>query len=123
MVLGVAKILVVEDDSSLRTVIRLVLEQADYQVAEAPNGRAALDQLADESPDLILVDSKMPLLTGVELIERLRAQPQYAQTPVVLLTGLPGSVPADAAANAIVAKPFEKEDLLNVIQGLLGSRT
>jgi two-component system chemotaxis response regulator CheY len=116
----VAKILVVEDDASLRTVIRLVLEQADHEVSEAPNGQSGLDQLQHSAPDLILVDSKMPVLTGTEFIGRLRAKPAYAGVPVVLLTGLPGSVP-DAAADAVVAKPFEPEDLLRVIGGLLAA--
>ena len=51
----------------MRTVIRLVLEQADYEVEEAANGRVALERLADGVPDLVLVDAKMPQVTGVEL--------------------------------------------------------
>ncbi len=113
------RILVVEDDASLRTVIRLVLEQAGYEIAEAPNGLAAFEQLGELAPDLILVDSKMPLLSGAGLIEKIRAEPAHASMPVVLLTGLPGSVPASVRADAIVAKPFEKTDLLNVIGRLL----
>ena len=113
------KILVCEDDASLRAVIRLVLELGGYGVEEASNGRAALELLDQELPDLILVDAKMPVLTGAELIAQIRAEPSRAAIPIVLLTGLPGSVPDDVRADAIVAKPFEKNDLLNVIGGLL----
>lgn len=113
------KILVVEDDASLRTVIRLVLEQADYEVGEASNGRVALELLDRELPDLILVDAKMPVLGGAEFIGEVRSRPAWAAVPVVLLTGLPGSVPDDVRPDALVAKPFDKSDLLRVIGGLL----
>lgn len=114
-----ARILVVEDDPSLRTVIRLVLEQAGHEIAEAANGRVALEKLEQAAPDLIVADAKMPFLTGAELIEQIRSQPALAALPVVLLTGLPASVPQDSGADAIVAKPFEKTQLLNVIGRLL----
>lgn len=113
------KILVVEDDASLRTVIRLVLEQADYEVDEASNGRAALELLDHKLPDLILLDARMPFLGGAELIGEIRREPARAAIPVVLLTGLPGSVPEDARPDAVIAKPFDKNDLLKVIGGLL----
>lgn len=115
-----AKILVVEDDSSLRAVIRLVLEQADYEVAEASNGRAALDGLGSDVPDLIIADAKMPFLTGAELIERLRADAAHSSIPVVLMTGLPDSLPDLVRPDAVVAKPFDKDDLLELIGRLLG---
>lgn len=114
-----AKILVVEDDSSLRTVIRLVLEQADYEVAEASNGRAALDCLRADVPDLILADAKMPLLTGTELVERLRGDETHSSIPIVLLTGLPESVPDTVRPDAVLAKPFDKNALLKLVDRLL----
>lgn len=114
-----AKILVVEDDPSLRTVIRLVLEQAGHDIAEAANGRVALQQMDSEAPELVVVDSKMPILSGAQLIEKIRAEPAHARLPVVMLTGLPGSVPEGSGADAIVAKPFEKSQFLDVIDRLL----
>lgn len=111
-----AKILVVEDDPSLRVVIRMVLEQAGHEMSEAPHGRAALDQLNGDLPDLILVDSKMPILNGAELIEQLRANPAYASIPIVLLTGFSETNPH---VDAIVAKPFDKTHLVNVVGRLL----
>jgi CheY-like chemotaxis protein len=116
-----AKILVVEDDPSLRTVIRLVLEQEGYEIAEASNGQVALDELDDHRPDLIIVDAKMPILTGPQLIERIREQPARARIPVILLTGLPGAVPQHVKADMVVAKPFEKKELVDVIGRLLAS--
>lgn len=114
-----ARILVVEDDPSLRTVIRLVLEQAGHEIVEASNGRIALEQIEQGTPQLVVVDSRMPVLGGAELIERIRSEPECARLPVVLLTGLPGSVPEGLGADAIVAKPFEKKGLLDVIDRLL----
>lgn len=111
-----AKILVVEDDPSLRVVIRLVLEQAGHEMTEAPHGRAALDRLDGYVPDLMLVDSRMPILDGAGLIERVRADPAFASIPIVLLTGFSD---VHAGADAVVAKPFEREQLLSVIERLL----
>lgn len=116
------RILVVEDDASLRTVIRLVLEQEGYEIAEAANGRIALEQIDEQEPDLVLVDAKMPVLTGEELIDRLRADPRHASIPAVLLTGLPSAVREQTPADAVIAKPFEKSQLLRVINDLLGAR-
>lgn len=114
--LELAKILVVEDDASLRVVIRLVLEQAGYDMTEAPNGQVALDMLNGDPPDLILVDSKMPILGGAQVIEHVRAEPAYASIPIVLLTGFSDT---HAGADAVVAKPFERTQLLDVIERLV----
>ncbi|HVH64010.1 MAG TPA: response regulator [Candidatus Dormibacteraeota bacterium] len=114
--LEIAKILVVEDDPSLRVVLRLVLEQAGHEMTEAPHGRAALDQLDRDVPDLMLVDSRMPILDGAGLIERVRANPAYESIPIVLLTGFSDAHPG---ADALVKKPFEKADLLKVVANLL----
>lgn len=111
-----AKILVVEDDPSLRVVVRMVLEQAGHEMTEASHGRAALDQLERGIPDLMLVDEKMPILNGPELIEQLRENPVYASIPIVLLTGFSDTHPK---VDAIVTKPFDKTHLLNVVERLL----
>lgn len=119
--MAVPEILVVEDDPSLRAVIRLVLEQAGYEIAEAPNGAEALKRLAHKAPDLMLVDARMPLMSGEELIQRVRAEPAHSAIPVVLLTGFSELVQAKGQADAVIAKPFEKDQLLKVVDDLLRS--
>jgi len=115
----VKRVLIVEDDQSLRVVIRMVLEQARYEVIEARHGAAALELMESEMPDLVLADLRMPLMGGVELIGRLRSSPRTASVPIVLLSGLLPDPEVTKLANAVVAKPFEPADLLAAISGSL----
>jgi CheY-like chemotaxis protein len=115
------KVLVVEDDQSLRVVIRMVLEQARYEVLEARHGAAALELMESEMPDVVVADMRMPLMNGVELIGRLRSSPATASVPIVLLSGLLPDPEVTKLANAVVAKPFEPADLLAAIRGSLKS--
>jgi CheY-like chemotaxis protein len=115
------RILIVEDDQSLRVVIRMVLEKARYDVLEARHGAAALELMENEMPDVVVADLRMPIMSGIELIGRLRASPATASLPVVLLTGLLPDREVTRLANAVVAKPFEPADLLAAIRSSLNS--
>lgn len=115
-------VLVVEDDQSLRTVIRMVLEHASYEVLEARHGIAALELMETEMPDLVIADMRMPLMNGVELIGRLRSSPATASVPIVLLSGLVPDPEVSSLANAVVVKPFEPADLLAAISGALKAK-
>jgi CheY-like chemotaxis protein len=115
------KILVVEDDVHLRTVIRLVLERANHEVVEAADGWAAISIIDAGLPDLLLVDLKMPLMSGLELIDRVKSNPSTASLPIVLLTGN-----RDAAAGLrqqiqVVLKPFDPDYLLGALQAALNA--
>lgn len=110
------RVLVVEDDLSLRVVIRMVLEQARYEVFEARHGMAALELMESEMPDVVIADLRMPLMNGVELIGRLRSNPVTASLPIVLLSGLLPDPEVTRLANAVVAKPFEPADLLAAVR-------
>jgi CheY-like chemotaxis protein len=112
----------VEDDQSLRVVIRMVLEQARYEVLEARHGAAALELMESELPDLVVADLRMPLMNGVELIGRLRSNPKTASIPIVLLSGLLPDPEVTGLASAVVAKPFEPADLLAAISESLNAR-
>jgi CheY-like chemotaxis protein len=111
----VRTILIVEDDLHLRAVIRLVLERADYEVIEAADGWAAIKTLDETIPDVAIIDIKMPLMNGLELVERMKLDVRSALVPVVLLTGN-----RDVATNGhhsipVVLKPFEPDALLNAL--------
>ena len=106
------RILVVEDDPNLRVVIRMVLERAGYEVAEARHGIAGLESIEKEPPDLVIADMRMPMMDGAELMDRIRANPSTASMPIVLLSGLQVDAAAQRLATAVVAKPFEPADLL-----------
>jgi CheY-like chemotaxis protein len=115
-------VLIVEDDPGLRTVIRMVLEQGHYEVLEARHGIAALELMETDMPDLVVVDLRMPLMNGVELIGRMRSSQRTASVPIVLLSGLLPDPEVTKLADAVVAKPFEPADLLAAIRGSLNAR-
>jgi CheY-like chemotaxis protein len=115
-------VLIVEDDLSLRTVIRMVLEQARYEVLEARHGAAALELMESDLPDVVIADLRMPLMNGVELIGRMRSSPKTASVPIVLLSGLLPEVEVTKLADAVVAKPFEPAELLAAVRGSLHAR-
>jgi twitching motility two-component system response regulator PilH len=114
-------VLVVEDDQSLRVVIRMILENAGYEVSEARNGRVALESIQAEPPDMILADMRMPIMNGIELVNHLRSDARTASIPVVLMSGLLTDSDESRVADAIVAKPFEPADLLGTITRLLSA--
>jgi CheY-like chemotaxis protein len=78
----------VEDDPAQRMSIRSVLEPQQWRVTEADNGRVALDLLAKEIPDIILIDLMMPEMDGFELIAALRKRPEWRPIPVIVITAL-----------------------------------
>jgi CheY-like chemotaxis protein len=115
----VHRVLVVEDDATLRAVIRLVLEREGYEIDEAPHGSAALSAMADEMPDVALVDLKMPVMDGAELIRRMRADTRLEAIPIVLMTGFGHSIDGGHGADAVVTKPFEAKGLLECLRTLV----
>lgn len=112
------RILVADDDASLRTVIAETLRGEGYIVDEAENGVAALERLRENVPDLMLVDIVMPELDGNELIRRCRSIPGCAAVPVVVISGTHG-LPNDASelgVRAVLVKPFD----LGVLVAMIG---
>ena len=113
------RILVVEDDPNLRLVIRMVLERAGYEVAEARHGAEALESIGVEMPDLVIADMTMPVMNGVELIDQIQANTATAALPIVLLSGLRVDSAISRRVRAVVLKPFEPSDLLSSIERAL----
>ena len=116
-----ATVLVVDDDYSLRVVIRMVLEREGYDVLEARHGGAALELIEGGRPNLIVADLTMPVMDGAELMGRLRSKPTTASIPIVLLSGLMPDPEVSSLADAVLIKPFEPADLLAAIRGSLGA--
>lgn len=81
-------VLIVEDDFAQRILMRSVLEPQQWVVTEADNGRVALDRLAEETPDIVLIDLMMPEMDGFELIKALRGRPDWRCIPVIVITAL-----------------------------------
>jgi CheY-like chemotaxis protein len=115
----VNRILVVEDDANLRIVIRMVLERAGYEIAEAGHGEAALESSGFELPDLVVADMTMPVMGGIGLIDRIQSNPVTASLPIVLLSGLQVDSAISRLVTAVVLKPFEPADLVATVDRAL----
>ena len=100
----------------------MILERAGYEIDEAPHGLAALESISNAAPDLVLADLTMPRMGGIGLIEAIRSRPETSAIPVVLLTGHADGVDVDGLADAVVTKPFEPEDLVREIAGLVNRK-
>lgn len=83
-----ARVLIVDDEVGIRELCRVNLVLAGYEVIEAPDGFAALEKARSEKPDMIFLDVLMPGMSGWEVLSSLRADPETASIPVVMLTAL-----------------------------------
>lgn len=110
--------MVVEDDSDLRTVIRLVLEAGGYSVSEARHGHAALEQMANAVPDVVLADARMPVMNGAEFVSRVREDERFCDVRIVMITGDATASGSVAAVDAWLTKPFEMADLTGTLSRL-----
>jgi CheY-like chemotaxis protein len=119
------RILIVDDDPSIRFIERLILEHEGFEVLEAAHGQAALDLLrTDPLPDLVVTDLMMPVLTGMELIKRLREAPRTAALPIVVVSGNPEHARTFRAAglvSAIINKPFDAVQLTKGVRAVISN--
>jgi two-component system, chemotaxis family, chemotaxis protein CheY len=118
-------ILIVDDSKAMRMIVRRTLRQAgfgDHTVHEANNGKEALDMVKANAPDLILSDWNMPECTGIELLDRLRAQGIMVKFGFVTTERTPEMRlrAAEAGASFLIVKPFTPEDFKEALSPLLG---
>jgi CheY-like chemotaxis protein len=121
----VGKALIVDDNVALARVTQFALTRAGFQTSIAGNGRLALSLVTAEAFDIIITDQQMPEMTGLEFLERLRALPAYASTPIILLTakGLELELPRiqqELDINAVFPKPFSPSAVVETACQLLG---
>ena len=113
-----ARILIVDDEPDLRGMVRLILELAGHDVVEAHHGAAALKRLQEERVDLLVTDVMMPVMSGNELIDQLRADPEKAKLPIIVLSASPHNVDK---ADHVMRKPFPPAELRQITADLLGA--
>lgn len=117
------RILIADDEHSLRFLLRKTLEGENYEIFEAKNGKEALSLALKKLPDLIILDVVMPDLYGSEVCERLRKQPKTAKTPIMILTANLNLYNQDLArqsgADYFVTKPFSPIELKSQVRKIL----
>jgi|1185.fasta_scaffold933476_1 CheY-like chemotaxis protein len=114
-------VLVVDDEEVLRTLLSRILQDAGLAVAEAPNGRVALE-LADalgDSLGLVVTDIQMPVMTGLEFVREFH--PRHPHIPVLYMTGRTATVPSDEYRDQLLQKPFTLQSFLARVTGMLGA--
>ncbi|MBI5368421.1 MAG: response regulator, partial [Planctomycetes bacterium] len=117
------KILVIEDNPFARQVTRDTLESAGFVVLEAPDGRTALELMAQETPRVILLDMMLPDTTGLRLISQLRELPGGSSVPVVAFSGYLSRLEEARGSllgfTEFLPKPFEPEQLLRIVHAYM----
>lgn len=121
--LGVARILLVEDDEMIREMVQLTLELYDHEILCAGSGLEALSRADRERPHLILMDVGLPILDGYEATQRLKADPATKGIPVIALTAAAGQEDRKkalaAGADEYETKPIDFDRLLAKMETLL----
>jgi two-component system phosphate regulon response regulator PhoB len=117
------RVLIVEDETALVELLRYNLEQAGFRVAVAYDGEEALASVQEDTPDLILLDWMLPLMSGIEVCRQLRRQTATANLPIIMLTarGEEGDRirGLDSGADDYVVKPFSPMELVARLRRLL----
>ena len=116
-------ILVVEDQEDNRQILRDLLSSTDYEIVEAENGQEAIDAVAKQKPDLILMDIQLPVMDGYEATRRIKANPDWKSIPIIVVTSYALSGDAEKARAAgcddYVTKPYSPRQLLAKIREFL----
>jgi DNA-binding response OmpR family regulator len=118
--MSAAKVLVVDDDEDIRSLLRVLLERAGAVVFEAPDGRDGLREFHARRPDLVILDVSMPEIDGWQMLDRIR---DMSDVPVLMLTARADELERvrglHAGADDYVVKPFGKQELIARVQALL----
>jgi CheY-like chemotaxis protein len=117
-----ALITVVDDEFLLADLLAGLLVGEGHEVMTAPHGRAALQMIRERKPSLVITDFMMPLMTGLELAQAIRADADLADLPIILVSGAQGASARDHHADlfaAIFDKPYDRKSMLDAVADLL----
>ena len=115
-------VLVCDDEPNLRELIRVSLGPR-YAFVEAADGEQALALARSLRPQLVILDLMMPRLNGLDVLSKLKADPELARTPVLVVTAQPASEEEALmkGADGVIVKPFGPEELADIAAGLVGA--
>jgi twitching motility two-component system response regulator PilG len=119
-------VLVVDDSPTIRKVVELTLRREQIRVLGAPDGLAALAIVADENPDLVLLDIMLPRMDGYHICQIIRRNPEYKKLPIIMLSGKDGIFDKFrgrlAGSTDYITKPFDPAELVRVVRKHLAKR-
>jgi CheY-like chemotaxis protein len=114
------QVLLIDDEPDLLSILSYYLEDAGYQVLTAPNGNAAIELLQEHLPDAIVCDLHLPGMNGIEICRTVRQNPRWQALQFILLSGTGSKSDfcpeAGLGIDEYLTKPFEPENLLNVLE-------
>jgi DNA-binding response OmpR family regulator len=117
-----SRILVVDDEPQVVWMLQFSLEAEGYQTLSARDGRAALDEVREHHPSIVLLDIMMPVMDGWAVLEELQALPEQERPRVIVVSARSSlrdrAKAAELGADAFVAKPFNVDDLLVVLHDI-----
>ena len=120
------RVLVVDDEMHIVHVVAIKLRNNGYEVVTASNGAEAFEIACEEKPDIIVTDYQMPVMTGLELVEKLRGSETMRDIPVILLTARSFAIEdgkkEDLGISQCLSKPFSPKELLENIEDILHQR-
>ena len=116
-----AHILVVDDDASHRTLLCDALQEMGYRTAEASNGREALEFLDGEMPDGVLLDLRMPVMSGWGLLDLLKKSPRTKNLPIIIISAYGFEWEAElVGASGYISKPVDLQNVQETVKRLIG---
>jgi DNA-binding response OmpR family regulator len=114
------KILIIDDDPNIVTYLTDFFGDNGYETCSATDGIEALDVVKKERPDLITLDLEMPEEWGPRFYRKLSQEKEFKNIPVIVISGLTGSKYAVQKAVASITKPFDRDELLNIVKESIG---
>ena len=117
-------VLLCDDESVLRTLVRATLESDDYSIVEASDGEESLEIARRLRPDVVILDMMMPRLSGLEVLSEMRRDEDLSATRVIVLTAQPGAreEALREGADLVMVKPFEPDEITAAVEEVLAER-
>ncbi|OFX14782.1 MAG: two-component system response regulator [Armatimonadetes bacterium RBG_16_58_9] len=119
------KILAVDDEKHIVRLVQVNLERAGYEVVTANDGKEALEKVASENPDLVVLDVMMPYMDGFEVLQNLRRSPATRDIPVIMLTAKAQDADVfkgwQSGVDCYLTKPFNPMELLSFVKRIFSS--
>lgn len=121
---GLRTILVVDDEFGVAEVLEAMLEDEGYRVVTAINGKQGMARLAEDTPDVVMLDYMMPVMNGADMLAAMQSDPALAGVPVVMMSSLDEATIREACKGYVVflRKPFRMASVLETLARISGLR-